>query len=376
MEKQRWGKPATYLILTGICTGIILLELLVITVLDSMYKGEWVNDDIARGIIIFICVPGILTSRLKTPGVRVDNFELENRLDLKHGIIERLTGVKQRYYISETESLHSIASDACADAINHSGINPADIDLMIFYTEVPTTFRENSKLIKRYYEVSPHIQYTLRQKSIDLHCECFNMAGSCVVFISALQIAACQIKCGFKKNILIVGASNNSTFLNDMDKNVCMAFGDGAAATIVSGSESPGFIDFYRMTDGEGFDAGYFEDYNSLIIDRKRVAEFAPLACKSAIDGLLQKTGLKIGDIDLVIPHQAGYNIIRKGMELSGIPESKVYYCVEKYGNTGAPALQMALSDAMSENRIKKGDLLLLVAFGIGWNYGAALYRY
>jgi len=169
---------------------------------------------------------------------------------------------------------------------------------MIFYTEVPPTFREKSKLYKRYYEVSAHVQASLIQKSIDIRCECINIGGSCVVFISALQIATSLIKCGLKKNILIVGASNNSTFLNTIDKNVCMAFGDGAAATIISTSGVMEVIDFFRMTDGEGFDAGFFKDYNSLIIDRKRITEFAPTAFKIAIDGILEKTKLKIDDIE------------------------------------------------------------------------------
>jgi 3-oxoacyl-[acyl-carrier-protein] synthase-3 len=318
----------------------------------------------------------ILTSCLKNPGRIVNNLELENKLNFKPGIIERLTGIKQRYYISNMESLQSIATDACIEVINNSGINPSDIDMMIFYTEVPPTFREKSKLYKRYYEVSAHVQASLIQKSIDIRCECINIGGSCVVFISALQIATSLIKCGLKKNILIVGASNNSTFLNTIDKNVCMAFGDGAAATIISTSGGMEVIDFFRMTDGKGFDAGFFKDYNSLIIDRKRITEFAPAAFKIAIDGILEKTKLKIDDIDLFIPHQAGYSIIKKGIKLSDIPDSKVYYCLENYGNTGAPSVQMALSNAIKEKRIKNGDLIVLVAFGIGWNYGAALLQY
>jgi 3-oxoacyl-[acyl-carrier-protein] synthase-3 len=318
----------------------------------------------------------ILKSCLKHPGRVVHNIELEDKLELKHGIIERLTGIQRRYYISDTESLHSIATDAGMEVIVKSGINPVDIDLLIFYTEVPPTYRENSILYNRYYELSPHIQYSFVQKSLDVHCECFNMAGSCVVFISALQIATSLIRCGYKKNVLIIGASNNSSFLSEIDKNVFMAFGDGAAATIISASDNRGLMDFFRMTDGEGYDAGYFENYNTLIIDRKRVSEFAPLAFKAAVDGILKKTGLKIEDIDLLVPHQAGSRIISKGMQLCGIPEDKVYYCLEDFGNTGAPALQIALTNAIDENRIKRGDLVLLVAFGIGWNYGAALLRY
>lgn len=317
----------------------------------------------------------MLYSELKNPGRVVENSELEERLSLKTGIIERLTGIQRRFWVSETESLAGITTDACARVIDQSGIDPHDIDLIIFYTEVPTTCKVNGATCRRYYEVSPHVLVSLNRRAIDIHCECFNMAGSCVVFISALQIATSLIKTGFKKNVLIAGASTNSIFLDEVDRNALMAFGDGAAAAIISSSDKPGFIDFFRMTDGEGFDAGYFEDYSKLIIDRKRVAEFAPLAFMNAVDGILKKTGIRIDDIDLLIPHQAGDRIIKKGMELAGVPEDKVYYCLDNYGNTGAPALQIALSCAIREQRVKKGDLVLLVAFGIGWNYGSALLR-
>ena len=317
----------------------------------------------------------LFSSHTKNPGRIVENSELEERLSLKYGVIERLTGIQKRFWISDSESLCSIASDACIEVIRRSGIDPHEIDLMIFYTEVPPTYRENGIICRRYYEVSPHIQITLKRQSVDINCECFNMGGSCVVFISALQAATSMIKAGFKKNVLIVGASTNSIFLDDIDRNSLMAFGDGAAATLICSSDRQGFIDFFRMTDGEGFDSGYFDNYSTLIIDRKRVAEFAPLACMNAVDGLLKKTGSRIEEISLVIPHQAGDRIIRKGMELACIPEEKVYYCLDKYGNTGGPALQIALSNAIAEGRIGSGDLVMLVAFGIGWNYGAALLR-
>ena len=303
-------------------------------------------------------------------------MEIEERLALKHGIIERLTGIKQRYYMDDHESLNSMASDACSEAILRSGIDPAKIDMLIFYTDCPPTIRDKSGLLKRTYEVSAHILATLNQKGFEIRCECINMAGSCVVFISALQIVTGLIRSGIKKNVLIVGASNNSTFLDPVDKNVFMAFGDGTAATLICASDRKDFFDFHRMTDGSGYDAGYFEENGKLLIDRKRVAEFAPVAFRKAISGLLDKTGVSMEDIDLVIPHQAGYRIIKNGIDLSGIPESKVYFCHDNFGNTGAPAVQIALSGAIEQNRLKKGDTALLVAFGIGWNYGAALFRY
>ena len=155
-----------------------------------------------------------------------------------------------------------------------------------------------------------------------------------------------------------------------------MSFADGMAASILTATKDKGLIGFYRITDGSGFDAGGFKNYNQLFIDRKRVAEFAPKSFQKALHGLLKKIKLKLNDVDLFIPHQAGIRIIEKGIELSGIPPEKVYYCLQNDGNTGAPAVQLALSNAIKEGRIAHGDLIVLIAFGIGWNYGAAAFCY
>jgi 3-oxoacyl-[acyl-carrier-protein] synthase-3 len=106
------------------------------------------------------------------------------------------------------------------------------------------------------------------------------------------------------------------------------------------------------------------------------VAEFAPLGFQAGWQGLLETTGLRPDDIDVVIPHQAGIKIIERGMALAGIPAGKVYLCLHDTGNIGAPAVQMALARAVEEGRVRDGDIVALVAFGTGWNYGAAALRY
>jgi 3-oxoacyl-[acyl-carrier-protein] synthase-3 len=318
----------------------------------------------------------ILSTCSKKPSRIVTNRELEAKLGLRSGIIERLTGIQQRHYLGEGESFQSLATDVGFEAIKKSGLNPSSLDMLILYTDVPPTILENDRLKKTYYEMSPHIQYLLRERGIDVNCECINVGGSCAAFISALQIAYGLIKSGAKKNILIVGAANCSSFLEKADKNVAMTFSDGAAATILTATQEKGFIDFYCMTDGAGYDTASFEDYEEFFIDRKRVAKFAPRAFQLAINNLLKKTKLKIEDIDLFIPHQAGIKILKDGIELSRIPPQKVYICLQHDGNAGAAALQLSLSNAMEEGRINEGDLIALVGFGTGWHYGAAAFYY
>jgi len=312
----------------------------------------------------------------RIPSRVVSSAELEDRLDLGRGVIERLTGIRSRRYMDRGESLQSLAVDACREAVERSGLDAADIDLMIFYSDSPPVMPEASGPRRTYYDMSAHIQHLLKEKGVPLACECVAIAGSCVSFLLSLQMAAGLVRSRMKRNVLLVGAAWNSLFLEGTDKNVAMTFADGAAASILSASPDEDLLGIYCRTDGQGYAAGGYPDYRSLFVDRKRVAEFAPLAFQSAVAGLLAETGLKVDEIDVFVPHQAGIRIIERGMALAGIPADKVYLCLQDVGNTGAPAVQLALARAVEEGRIRDGDVVVLAAFGTGWNYGAAALRY
>jgi 3-oxoacyl-[acyl-carrier-protein] synthase-3 len=312
----------------------------------------------------------------RLPSRVVTSAELEAALDLDPGVIRRLTGVERRRYLAEGESLQSLAVDACVDAITRSKLDSSEIDSLIYYSDTPPVMPEGKTHRRVYYDISAHLQFLLSEKGIGLQCECVAIAGSCVSFLLASQLAIGLIRSGLKKNILLVGAACNSLFLEVADKNVAMTFGDGAAASMLSASPSEGIVGIFCMTDGRGYAAGSYPEYHHLFIDRKRVAEFAPLGFRAALEGLLGKTGLRMDDFDIVIPHQAGIKIIERGMALAGVPPDKVYLCLQEVGNTGAPAVQMALARAEEEGRLRDGGLVALVAFGTGWNYGAAAFRY
>jgi len=317
-----------------------------------------------------------LSLSYRIPSRIVSNTELEDQLGLRYGVIERLTGIQNRRYISNRESLQSLAVEACQEALDRADLNASDIDILVFYSDSPPVLPEKEGPRRTYYDISAHIQYLLRERGIPLACECLAIGGSCVSFLISLQIAAGLIRSGMKRNILLIGAAWNSLFLKDSDKNTAMTFGDGAAASILGASPEKGLIGIFNRTDGEGYAAGCYPDYRSLFIDRKKVSEFAPKAFQAGIKGLLDKTGLKIEDVDVFIPHQAGIKIIERGMALSGIPSEKVYLCLQDVGNTGAPAVQMALAKAIEEGKVHDGDLVVLAAFGTGWNYGAAAFHY
>lgn len=317
-----------------------------------------------------------LSATYRTPTRVVPNSELETRLGLGPGVIERLTGIRSRRYVSDGESLQGLAAEACREALDKSGVDPSQIDSLIFYSDSPPIMTDGSGSRRVYYDESAHIQHLLRESGLPLNGKCVAIAGSCVSFLLALRMATALIRSGMETHILLAGAAWNSPFLEGADKNVAMTFGDGVAAGVIGPSSAGGLIGIHCRTDGHGYAAGCYPDYRTLFIDRKRVAEFAPLGFQGAVKGLLGETGLKIEDFDLVIPHQAGLKIIERGMALAEIPPEKVYLCLQDVGNTGAPAVQLALARAIEEGRVRAGDLIMLVAFGTGWNYGAAAIRY
>jgi 3-oxoacyl-[acyl-carrier-protein] synthase III len=333
------------------------------------------GETFAQGVTAMDKV-NFLSMSYRTPHRIVSNTELEERLNIGHGIIERLTGIRNRRYIANDESLQSLAVDACREALDRSGLNPLDIDALIFYSDSPPVMPEKDGLCRTYYDISAHIQFLLGEGGTPLTCECVAIAGSCVSFLLSLQMAAGLIRSKMKRNILLVGAAWNSIFLENTDKNTAMTFGDGAAASILGSSSEEGVMGIFCRTDGRGYAAGGFPNYRNLFIDRKKVAEFAPLGFQAAVKGLQAETGLRLEDVDLFIPHQAGIRIIERGMTLSGIPPEKVYLCLQDFGNTGAPTVQFALAKAVEEGRVHVGDLVMLIAFGTGWNYGAAAFRY
>jgi 3-oxoacyl-[acyl-carrier-protein] synthase III len=318
---------------------------------------------------------GFLSLSHRLPGRAVASAELEDKLALGRGVIERLTGVRSRRYLGPGESITLLAAEACREAIEAAG-DPALIDGLIYYSDTPPVLVEGGGHRKIYYDISAHIQNLLAQSGVPLVCDCVGIAGSCVSFLLSLQMAIGLIRTGMKRRILLVGAACNSIFLENVDKNTAMTFGDGTAAAVLGETDGAVLQGIFCRTDGRGFDAGGFLDYQSLFIDRKRVAEFAPLGFEAGLRGLMERTGLSLDDIDLIIPHQAGIKIIERGMALAGVPPEKVYLCLRDVGNTGAPAVQLALARAFEEGRIRDGALVALAAFGTGWNYGAAVFRY
>ncbi len=317
---------------------------------------------------------GILSMGYRLPERAVSSGELEDKLDLGRGVVERLTGIRSRRWLGAGESLQGLSVAACRDALTGAGGD--GVDSLIYYSDTPPVRPEAGEHKKIYYDVSAHIQHLLAESGTPLVCDCVGVAGSCVSFLLSLQMAAALIRSGQKRRVLLVGAAVNSLFLANTDKNVAMTFGDGAAACVIGDGRGAEILGVYCRTDGRGYAAGGYPDYSSLFVDRKKVAEFAPLGFQAAWRGLLEATGLAPDDFDLVIPHQAGIKIIERGMGLAGIPAGKVYLCLQEVGNTGAPAIQIALARAAEEGRIREGGLAALVAFGTGWNYGAAAVRF
>ena len=233
---------------------------------------------------------GIVSMSYRTPVRAVSSAELEDKLELGRGVIERLTGIRSRRWLGPGESLQGLALDSCLEALAAAG--PDGIDSLIYYSDTPPTRPEGGEHKRIYYDVSAHLQNLLAESGMPLACDCVGIAGSCVSFLLSLQMAAGLIKSGMKRRVLLVGAASNSLFLEDTDKNVSMTFGDGAAACVLGGEAEIELLGVHCRTDGRGYAAGGYPDYASLFVDRKRVAEFAPLGLQAGWHGLLEATGL------------------------------------------------------------------------------------
>ena len=229
---------------------------------------------------------GALAYRL--PSRVVTSADLEGSLDLGPGVIRRLTGVERRRYLGEGESVQSLAADACQDAIGRSRLEPSEIDGLIYYSDTPPA-RPRGGTRGIYYDVSAHLQHLVAESGMPLPCDCVGIAGSCVSFLLSLQMAAGLIRSGMKRRVLLVGAASNSLFLENTDKNVAMTFGDGAAARFGGQrGRAPGRALQDRR---EGLRGRGVSRLRLALVDRKRVAEFAPLGFRRGGKGSWRRPG-------------------------------------------------------------------------------------
>lgn len=315
----------------------------------------------------------------------VTNDELAQHMDTNDAWIQERTGIQERRFFEEgTDTVSKMGARAAEDALKMAGIQAQDIDMIVFATLSPDyTFPGSGVLMQRHLGLSEIPAFDVRQQ--------------CSGFIYALSMADQFIKTGFAKNILIACAEiqSNVMELSDRGRNMSVIFGDGAAALVLQANQPQGHqvLSTHIHSDGnfaeelmvqhpgsnlkqrithEMIDNGDFLPHmNGRLVFKHAVVRF-PEVIREA----LKYNNLQESDIDLLIPHQANLRISEYVQKEMGLSDDKVFNNIQKYGNTTAASIPIAISEALDEGRLKKGDLLCTAAFGSGFTWGSALIRW
>lgn len=310
------------------------------------------------------------------PKLRVSNYDLSKLVDTSDQWIVERTGIKERR-ISEGEDTSEIAIKAANQALERANVKGEDIDLIIVATITPDMCTPS---------VACLVQKSIKAKN----AIAFDINAACSGFIYALQIAHSMMENNNKlNNALVIGAEVLSKIVNWTDRSTCVLFGDGAGATVLSKDDVDEKFKtiFYSKSVGEKGDAlmapGFSVD-NPFVKDKKikkhgvdmngqAVFKFASLAMAKAIKKLLQDSKLTIDDIDYIVPHQANERIIDFTAKRLKIDTNKMFVNLDKYGNTSSASIPIALNEMYEKGMLKRHQKLILVGFGGGLTYGAAL---
>ena len=299
------------------------------------------------------------------------NEDLEKIVDTSDEWITKRTGIKTRHIV-EDEVTSDLAYKAALEAIKNSSVKLEDIDMIIVATITPDYF------------TMPSTAAVVANK-LGLIVPAVDISAACTGFIYALAQAKAFVESNTFKNILIIGAETLSKIVNWKDRTTCVLFGDGAGAAIISATEDKkeAIIDIainangeyqdYLITPGRGVKYGCDTDRIYLEMKGNETFKVAVKTLSQSVRDILLRNSMTSDDIDWFIPHQANYRIIDAVARAIKMPSEKSVLTVQKYGNTSSASIPMAIYDMYKEGRLKKGDIMLLDAFGGGFTWGSAL---
>lgn len=294
------------------------------------------------------------------------NKEFEQYLDTTDEWIIDRTGIVERRIIADDETVTDMAFHAATKALEAAGLEAKDIDLIIVATTTPDL-------------LFPSVACVLQSRlKATIPCPAFDIQAACGGFIYAMSIADMYIKQGQAKHALVIGAEAMSRLIDWSDRGTCVLFGDGAGAIVLSASEKPGVVATHIHADGSCYPLLYSEksEKPNIHMAGGEVFKQAVRALSDVVDETLEKNNIKQSEIDWLVPHQANLRIIKATAKKLSLPMERVVITVDRHGNTSAASVPLALDEAIRDGRIKRGELLLLEAFGAGFSWGSALVRY
>jgi 3-oxoacyl-[acyl-carrier-protein] synthase-3 len=308
------------------------------------------------------------------------NADLEKMVETTDDWILQRTGIRERHIVDAGVATSDLGKEAALEAIANAGLTPADIGVVIVGTVTPDMMFPSTACL---------IQHKIGARN----AWGFDLSAACSAFTYSLTTACQFIASGAHEHVLVVGADVMSSIIDYKDRATCVIFGDGAGAVVVSAAQAggPQILDFEHEIDGGGGAAlcmpagGSRQPASHETVDQRlhyvkqdgqTVFKFAVRKTEEIARRLLDRNGLSASDIDLFVSHQANRRIIQAATERLGVDPDKVIINIERFGNTTAATIPLALNDAIASGRLKKGQLVLLASVGAGFTVGAVLLRW
>ena len=299
------------------------------------------------------------------------NLELEKMVDTTDEWIRSRTGIERRHIAAEGETTVDLAERAARRALEAAGMAPEDVDFIAFGTTTPDL-------------VFPNCAVLLQRRLGCFGGPAFSVETACAGFMYALSIADKYVRCGESKRALVIGAETLSRITDWNDRGTAVLFADGAGAVVLEPSEAPGVLSTHLHADGRYHEMLYcasgvskgFASKLAIIMAGKEVFKIAVTKLGAVVDETLAANGLERSAIDWLVPHQANIRIVQATASKLDLPLERVIVTVQDHGNTSAASVPLALDVGVRDGRIKRGELLLLEAFGGGFTWGSALVRY
>lgn len=318
----------------------------------------------------------VLGSGSYLPPKIVTNDDLSKIVETSDEWIVERTGIRHRHIADEGITTSDLAVEASIQALSNSSINARDIDMVIVATTTPD-------------ETFPSVASKVQARLGMEHGASFDLQAVCSGFVYGLSVADSLIRCGQARTVLLVGAETMSRVLDWNDRTTCVLFGDGAGAVVLRAAEGNGtnddrgILDVKLYSDGRLHDLLYTDGGVSstgsaglVRMEGKEVFKHAVAKIAASMEAVLVSAGVSIEDIAWFVPHQANKRILDGTARKLKIKPERVISTIAEHGNTSAASVPLALDTAISDGRIKRGDLLLFEAMGAGFTWGAALVRW
>lgn len=322
---------------------------------------------------------GIVGLGIYAPEKVMTNADWEKLVDTSDEWIRTRTGIQERRYVVEGQGTSDLGVEAAKKALEDAGMIPEDVEFIILATCTPDYRAQNASSL-------------IQAKLGAVNAAAFDLSAACSGFIYALSVGKSMIQSGMYKNILVIAAESISKIVNMQDRNTAILFGDGAAAAVLKKVEDGyGIISSFLGTEGvldetlrinaggtlnpvthEAIDNG--DVY--LKMNGQEVFKFAVKALPKSTKEALKVANMEAEELDMVIPHQANMRIIEAAAKRLKLPMEKFFVNLQKYGNTSAASVGLALGEAVQEGKIKKGDMLALTGFGAGLTYGSVIIKW